>query len=65
MPDGNKIRALLEERDMTQADLSRASGIEESNISYIINQSRNVREKTLAKLCRGLRCKPEEIMRED
>ena len=65
MPYGWKVKAILEEQEMTQADLSRASGIEESNISHIVNNDRNIREKTLAKLCKGLGCKPEEIMLED
>lgn len=62
MPYGWKIKALLDEQDMTQADLSRESGISESNICHIIKQSRNVRETTLSDLCKGLHCKPEEIM---
>lgn len=65
MPYGWKIKKLLKERGMTQADLSRASGIEPSNISHIVNNDRNVREKTLWRLCQGLHCKPEEIILED
>ena len=65
MPYGLKVKAILEKQGMTQADLSRESGIDRSNISYIVNNNRNVREKTLAKLCKGLHCKPEEIMLED
>ena len=62
MPQREKIKKILEEKGMTQADLARASGIDASNISYIISESRNVREKTLWKLCKGLGCKPEDIM---
>lgn len=65
MPYGWKIKAILEEEDMSQAELSRLSGIEPSNISHIIKSNRNVREKTLSALCKGLGCKPEEIMLED
>lgn len=65
MPYGWKIKKLLKERDMSQADLARASGIEPSNISYIVNNDRNVREKTLWSLCQGLHCKPEEIILEE
>lgn len=64
MPYGEKIRKILRDKGMTQADLSRASGIEESNISFIVNSNRNVRELTLSKLCNGLECKPEDIMLE-
>lgn len=62
MPYGWKIKEILKEKEMTQADLSRRSGISESNISYIISQNRNVREKTLWRICSGLECKPEDIM---
>lgn len=65
MPYGWKIKSILKERGMSQADLSRESGIEVSNISKIVNGNRNVREKTLYRLCKGLKCKPEDIMLED
>lgn len=65
MPYGWKIKAMLEEQNRTQADLARESKISESNICHIIKEDRNVREKTLYKLCKGLHCKPEDIMLED
>ena len=65
MPNGKKIKAILNERGMTQRDLSLASGIDESNISYILNQNRNIREKTLFKLCKALKCSAEDIMLEE
>lgn len=65
MPNGKKIKAILNERGMTQRDLSIASGIDESNISYILNQNRNIREKTLFKLCKALKCSAEDIMLEE
>lgn len=64
MPYGYKIKKILKDKGMTQAELSRASGIKESNISHILNQDRNVRERTLYRLCKGLGCKPEDIMLE-
>ena len=65
MPYGWKIKELLKQQDMTQADLSRKTGISESNICHIIKENRNVRETTLSDLCNGLKCKPEDIMLED
>lgn len=65
MPYGWKIKAMLEEQEMTQADLSRESGISPSNICHIIKEDRDVQETTLYKLCKGLHCKPEEIMLEE
>lgn len=64
MPYGHKIRKLLEERGMTQAELSRLSGIKESNISYIVNNDRSVRENTLRRICAALNCKAEDIWKE-
>lgn len=64
MPYGWKIKAILKEKGMTQADLARVTGIDPSNISHIVNEDRNVREDTLYKLSRGLHVKPEEIMLE-
>lgn len=64
MPYGWKVKAILDEKNMSQAELSRLTGIEQSNISYIVNNNRNVTEETLWKLCNGLKCKPEEIMLE-
>lgn len=65
MPDGKKIRALLKEKNMTQAELARRSNVTEANISYIISQNRNVREKTLLALCKALDCSPYDIALED
>lgn len=65
MPNAKKVKEILAERKMTQADLARASGIDPSNISHILKSNRNIREKTLWRLCKGLRCSPEEIILED
>lgn len=65
MPYGWKIKKLLKEKGMTQADLARATGIDPSNICHIVNEDRNVRESTLYRLCEILQVKPEEIMLEE
>ena len=65
MPNGWKVRKILAENDMTQADLARVTGMSESNVCRIVKGNRNVREKTLWRICKGLGCKPEDIMLED
>lgn len=65
MPYGWKIKEILKEKDMTQAELSRRSGLDPSNISHIVHGNRDVKETTLNRLCRGLEIKPEEIMLEE
>lgn len=65
MPYGYKVKKIMQENGQTQKELSKATNISESNISKIIKENRNIREKTLYRLCRGLKCKPEDIMLED
>lgn len=65
MPNGWKVRKILAENDMTQADLARVTGMSESNVCRIVKGNRNVREKTLWRICKALGCKPEDIMLED
>ena len=62
MPYGWKIKEILKEKEMTQAELSRITGIKPSNLSYIVNNNRDVLETTLERLCYGLECRPEDIM---
>lgn len=62
MPYGRKLKDILDEKGISQAELSRMTGIEPSNISYIVNNDRNVREKTLARICEALKIDPREIM---
>lgn len=64
MPYGEKVREILKEKGMTQRQLADLAGIEESNISYILNSDRNVKETTLRKLCNALDVDPEDIMLE-
>lgn len=61
MPNGKKVRHALVERDMTQADLARKSGISPEHISGIIRNDKNVRESTLKRICDAIGCKAEEI----
>lgn len=61
MPNGKKVRHALVERDMTQADLARKSGISPEHISGIIRTDKNVRESTLKRICKAIGCNAEEI----
>lgn len=63
MPVSKKVLELMKQQGLTQAELSRRSGIEKSHLHHILNRNENVLEVTLAKLCKGLNCKPEDIMK--
>lgn len=65
MTSGKKIQAIMSDLGISQSELARRAGMKRSNVCYIVNNDRDVRESTLSKLCRGLGCKPEEIMSED
>lgn len=61
MPDSKKIKRMMSEQGITQAELCRRSGIKPSNMSYIVNDDHKVKETTLMRLCNGLGCKAEDI----
>lgn len=61
MPNANKVKHRLVDLGMNQADLARASGLERHHVYKILNQSEDIRESTLKKLCKGLKCKAEDI----
>lgn len=62
MTSSRKIRDIMDGRGMTQIELARATGMKRSNVCKLVHNDRDVRESTLSKLCRGLGCKPEDIM---
>lgn len=64
MPNSKKVLTLMDAQGLTQAELSRQSGIERSYLNHIIKRNMRVNEITLSRLCRGLKCKPEDIMLE-
>lgn len=61
MTISEKIRRIADERGMSQADVARAAGLYDSQVSHIFNEDRNLREPTLIKLCKALDCKAEDI----
>lgn len=61
MPDSKKLKRIMDEQDMSQAELGRRAGIKPANVSHIVNSNRDVRESTLMKIARALGCKAEDI----
>ena len=59
--NAHRIRIILAKRDMTQAELAKASGISRQNISTILGRGTCL-GKTAGKLARGLGVGVEEII---
>jgi len=60
---GNWLQEELNKRDMSQADLSRASGLTTAGIAYLINGRRNAGEDAVNKIARALKLPPETVFR--
>jgi len=61
-----RLDALLKERDISAADLSKAVGITEANLSKLRNGKVSaVRFSTLTALCRELKCGIEDLLAYD
>ncbi|GAA1110198.1 helix-turn-helix domain-containing protein [Nocardiopsis composta] len=57
------LDALLEERGMTLAELSRQVGVTVVNLSVLKNgRAKAIRFSTLARLCAVLRCQPGDLL---
>lgn len=64
MTIGDNIKRLLEERGMSQNELSRRTGISKANVSLMVNGRRNdIKLHTLRSLCEALGCKAEDLMK--
>lgn len=61
MPDGKKIKAILNDRGMTQEALAKEIGTTKNYMSNIINGHVNMREKYLKAICKALDVKAEDI----
>lgn len=61
MTKSSKIRQIANDRGMSQADVARAAGLYDSQVSHMFNEDGNLREPTLIKLCKALDCKAEDI----
>lgn len=61
MPDSKKLKRIMDEQGISQAELGRRAGIKPANMSHICNDNRQAKEKTLIRLARGLGCNVEDI----
>ena len=63
MPIQVTLDLLLEERGMTQTELSERMGITLANLSILkTNKARAIRFSTLEALCRELDCQPGDLL---
>lgn len=51
---GDKLRALMDAKNLKMLDVEELSGISQSTISDIVNNKKNPREATVRKLCKAL-----------
>lgn len=61
MPNREKMRRIMFERDMTQADLARSMGVSPSGVTKIMRKGTDIRESTLKRICQALGCRAEDI----
>lgn len=61
MPNANKVKHVLVDRDMSQAALARKMGVEPGHVSKIMRNDTDVRESTLKRMCSALNCKAEDL----
>ena len=59
---GRRLRALRDERGMTQVELAQAMGIHQTNLSQMERGIRGVGTRQLLKLCRALKVSPDKIL---
>lgn len=59
--DSKKLRIKMAERDITQAELARRTGIEPSYMSLILRNGKNIGVDYLRRICDVLQCSAEEI----
>lgn len=60
---GDWLRDELAKRDMTQAELSRASGITTAGVAYLISGKRNPGQDSCVKIAHALRLPEETVFR--
>lgn len=63
MPDSKKVMALMDEQGLTQAELARRCDLSRCHLNHMLRRDEAAKETTIAKLCKGLKCKPEDIMK--
>lgn len=65
MSISEKIFKLMEERNITQLQLSQATGISQSTISDWKRKGTNPASDKIMKICKCLGCTPYDILNED
>ena len=59
-----RLRALLEERNMSQSELARITQIRPSTISDLCNNNSNfIKLEHIDRICNTLRCSVEELLK--
>ena len=53
---GESLKRMREEGGLTQAEMARALGLSRPTVTRLENADQNVTLRTLAQLCRALRC---------
>lgn len=61
MPDSEKLKRIMDEIGISQAELGRRAGIKPANMSHIINGNVDSRESTIVRLSKALGCSMEDI----
>lgn len=64
MPNSEKVMQLMDEQGLTQSELARRCGLCRTHLNHVLKRNKEAKETTIAKLCKGLKCKPEDIMLE-
>lgn len=59
---GDRVRAVRTERDLSQEELARRSGLHRTAISFIERAERSATLETVEKLARALRVEPADLM---
>lgn len=57
----NRLKVLRAERNLTQEELAKMSGLSRATVISIENEAVNPNGDTIAKLTKALKVKPEEI----
>ena len=59
---GEKLKAKLKERGMTQNEFAEKLGTDKANVSKMMKGETNFTEKTIRKICEILSIEPNEII---
>lgn len=53
----------MDAQGITQAELARRCDLSRCHLNHMLRRDEAAKETTIAKLCKGLKCKPEDIMK--